>query len=202
MKIGYARVSRDDQNLDLQISALRDKNCSRIFTDLGQSGASFQRAGLLNALKSLSSGDTLVVWRLDRLGRSLFKLIELVDLLGRQNVEFQSLCENIDTATSGGRLMFHMMGALAEFERSLISERTCAGLYAARRRGKKLGRPLSLEQYQVAEAYCAVARGKATLKDVAQSLNVSERTLRRRMRELVNTTGLNWNDLHCRRDPE
>lgn len=155
----------------------------------------------MRALEALSRGDTLVVWRLDRLGRSLFKLIELVDSLGRQDVEFHSLCENIDTATSGGRLMFHMMGALAEFERSLISERTCAGLYAARRRGKKLGRPLSLEQYQIAEAYCAVARGKATLKEVAHSLNVSERTLRRRMRELAHTTGLNWEDLRYRQDP-
>lgn len=140
-KIGYARVSTDDQNLDLQINALDAAGCTRIFTDKGISGAQSERSGLTAARLALEEGDTLVVWRLDRLGRSLIHLIKLLDELGKQGVHFQSLTENLDTTSAGGRLVFHIMAALAEFERALISERTKAGMKAAKARGVHVGRP-------------------------------------------------------------
>jgi len=132
--IGYARVSSMEQNLDLQILALKAAGCSRIFTDHGLSGADFQRPGLRKALRQLKEGDMFTVWRLDRLGRSLIDLISTVNGFSKRGCEFRSLTENIDTSTSGGRLLFHVMGAMAEFERSIISERTKAGMQAARAR--------------------------------------------------------------------
>ncbi|QRI63765.1 recombinase family protein [Shinella sp. PSBB067] len=184
MKIGYARVSTEDQSLDLQINALRRAGCERIFTDYGLSGRGFDRPGLHEALGTVKHRGTLVVWRLDRLGRSLPKLIELVDTLGTRGVEFQSLTENIDTSSSGGRLLFHIMGALAEFERSLISERTRAGMEAARLKGRHLGRKPSLTRKQVREAIQAISSGDSA-SAVALQYGISRRTLQRHI-DLLN----------------
>ena len=140
MLIGYARVSTDDQTLDLQRDALTTAGCDRILTDT-ISGATADRPGLAEALAYARPGDTLVVWRLDRLGRSLRHLIETVTELATRGVGFQSLTESIDTTSPGGKLIFHIFGALAEFERDLIRERTTAGLTAARARGRTGGRP-------------------------------------------------------------
>jgi DNA invertase Pin-like site-specific DNA recombinase len=140
--IGYARVSTQDQHLHLQQDALKSAGCIKIFTDT-MSGATTERKGLDEALAYLRDGDTLVVWRLDRLGRSLKHLIETVTTLQEKGIGLKSLTEHIDTGTSGGKLIFHIFGALAEFERNLIRERTTAGLLAARARGKQGGRPKS-----------------------------------------------------------
>lgn len=177
-KIGYARVSTDDQNLDLQMIALREAGCHQIFTDLGVSGKGFERPGLMDAIAALGCGDTLIVWRLDRLGRSLPKLIHLVDDIGSIGAQFMSLTEHIDTSSSGGRLIFHIMGALAEFERALISERTIAGMNAARDRGVHVGRPPSLEPTDIWLARRELEQG-ANYKTVAAKLNVTPRTLRK-----------------------
>src|SRR5215210_9433347 len=130
MLIGYARVSTDEQNLDSQLDALKQANCEQIYTDR-VSGTKAERKGLTEALSHLRAGDTLVVWRLDRLGRSLRHLIDTITILGDRGVGFKSLQENIDTTTSGGKLVFHIFGSMAEFERDMIRERTQAGLQAA-----------------------------------------------------------------------
>src|SRR5512147_3323652 len=143
MLIGYARVSTTDQTLDLQNDALKKAGCERIFTDTA-SGAKAERIGLEEALSYVRKGDTLVVWRLDRLGRSLRHLIETITGLNNRQIGFKSITEAIDTTTSGGKLVFHIFGALAEFERDIIRERTQAGLTAARSRGRKGGRPKAL----------------------------------------------------------
>src|SRR5437588_2698376 len=140
MLIGYARVSTQDQTLDLQQDALEKIGCSKIFTDTA-SGAKAERQGLDEALAYVREGDTLVVWKLDRLGRSLQHLIETITKLNNRKIGFKSITENIDTTTSGGKLVFHIFGALAEFERDIIRERTNAGLAAARARGRRGGRP-------------------------------------------------------------
>src|ERR687894_954030 len=140
--IGYARVSTHEQHLHLQQDALTAAGCLKIFTDT-ISGAKSERKGLAEALDYIRAGDTLVVWRLDRLGRSLKDLIEKLTELHNRKIGFKSLTENIDTTTSGGKLIFHMFGALAEFEREIIKERTNAGLTAARARGRQGGRPRS-----------------------------------------------------------
>jgi DNA invertase Pin-like site-specific DNA recombinase len=182
VKIGYARVSTEDQNLDLQIAALNGAGCTRLFSDHGISGSQFARPGLKCALEALSPGDTLVVWRLDRLGRSLRKLVELIDELGTREIEFFSLTECIDTTSSGGLLIFHVMAALAQFERSLISERTRAGMAAARRRGQHLGRRRSLSPEQCEEARLLLAT--SPLKVVAAKFAVHPRTLQRMLCEV------------------
>jgi DNA invertase Pin-like site-specific DNA recombinase len=138
MKIGYARISSEEQNLDLQLEALKD--CDLIFEEI-ESGAVRSRPILSQALDKLSSGDTLVVWRLDRLGRSLSHLIELVESLKERSISFQSLNENIDTTSAAGELIFHIFGAIAQFERQLIRQRCQAGLKAAKSRGVHCGRP-------------------------------------------------------------
>jgi DNA invertase Pin-like site-specific DNA recombinase len=143
MLIGYAWVSAHEQTLNLQRDALQKAGCNKIFTDTA-SGAKTERKGLEQALSYVRKGDTLVVWRLDRLGRSLPHLIAAMTDLEERGIGFKSLTENIDTITSGGKLIFHIFGALAEFERNLIKERTQAGLTAARARGKKGGRPQAL----------------------------------------------------------
>ena len=146
MLIGYARISTTDQTLALQQDALTTAGCDRIFTDTA-SGARTDRPGLTEALSHVRSGDTLVVWRLDRLGRSLAHVIEAVGELQERGVHFRSLQEQLDTSTSGGKLVFHFFGALAEFERDLIRERTMTGLAAARARGRRGGRRgLSIEK--------------------------------------------------------
>jgi DNA invertase Pin-like site-specific DNA recombinase len=148
MLIGYARVSTHDQTLALQQDALLKVGCNKLFTDTA-SGAKTERRGLDAALNYVRSGDTLVVWRLDRLGRPLPHLITTMTDLEERGIGFKSLTENIDTTTSGGKLIFHIFGALAEFERNLIRERTTAGLTAARARGRKGGRPRVLTGKQL-----------------------------------------------------
>ncbi|ELW9532561.1 recombinase family protein [Burkholderia cenocepacia] len=183
MKIGYARVSTDEQNLALQIDALTLAGCEIVLTDHGVSGSRFDRPGLDAALAKTSEGDTLVVWRLDRLGRSLSKLIDLINFLAGQKVDFISLTESINTASSGGRLVFHMMGALAEFERCLISERTRAGLAAARARGKQIGRRRQLTAAQCAKAQTMLETH--TIKEIALHFDVHPRTIRRALSRTV-----------------
>src|SRR3954467_5036994 len=140
MLVGYARVSTTDQTLELQHDALTKAGCTKIFTDTA-SGAQTEREGLTEAISYVRAGDTLVVWKLDRLGRSLKDLITRIRELNDRKIGFRSITENIDTTTSGGKLIFHIFGALAEFERDIIRERTNAGLEAARARGKLGGRP-------------------------------------------------------------
>jgi len=181
MKIGYARVSTEDQNLDLQLIALKSAGCDHVFADYGVSGKGFDRPGLQNAIDALNSGDVLIVWRLDRLGRSLPKLIQFVEDVGLRGAQFQSLNENIDTSSSGGRLIFHIMGALAEFERTLISERTRAGMSAARLRGVHVGRRSSLDPQKVLEAQIAIESGEDAA-EVARRYCVTSRTLRRHLK--------------------
>ncbi|KGF68059.1 DNA resolvase [Hoeflea sp. BAL378] len=185
MKIGYARVSTEDQKLDLQIDALKKAGCVEIYSDHAVSGGSFNRPGLTKALDSLQGGDTLVVWRLDRLGRSLIHLVQLINELGTRDVHFQSLSELIDTASSGGRLVFHMMAALAEFVRSLISERTRAGMAAARRIGRHMGRKPILSDEELRSAAYAVSHQGAHLSDVAKRHGLAPRSLRRMIQARV-----------------
>lgn len=147
-KVGYARVSTAEQNLDLQQDALSREGCSRLFKDVA-SGAKASRPGLNDALDYLRTGDTLVVWKLDRLGRSLANLIEIVKQLNDRGIGFKSLQENIDTTSTGGKLVFHIFSSLAEFERDIIRDRTKAGLAAARARGRKGGRPQVLTNEQI-----------------------------------------------------
>lgn len=176
MRIGYARVSTDDQNLDLQKDALGQAGCQRILEDR-EGGAKAARPGLEAALQYARKGDTLTVWRLDRLGRSLRDLIDLVNQLDERGIGLQSLQEAIDTTTSSGKLVFHVFGALAEFERNLIRERTRAGLEAARARGRKGGRPKALDPDQralVVELYDAKQH---TVRQICQMMGISKPTL-------------------------
>jgi DNA invertase Pin-like site-specific DNA recombinase len=183
MIIGYARVSSGEQKMDMQLRALSRAGCRKIYQDHGQPGHDFKRDGLSEALDNIAPGQTLVVWRLDRLGRSLHGLIEVINELCRKQVHFRSLMENIDTSSSGGRLMFHMMGALAEFERNLISERTLAGLDEARIRGKQLGRPSLLSETQLRQAIHALHFQKRGMECVADEFGISVRTLRRHLQK-------------------
>ena len=178
MQIGYARVSTEDQRLDLQLDALREAKCDKIFKDVA-SGAQSDREGLDHAKKYLRPGDTLVVWKLDRLGRSLKHLIDVVNGLNLKGVFFRSLQENIDTASSGGKLTFHLFGALAEFERDIIRERTKAGLEAARARGRVGGRPKLLDEKKVAVARQLMSNPSNKPLDVARTLGISRATLYR-----------------------
>src|SRR3954469_7345545 len=177
MIFGYARVSTDEQNLDLQLRTLESAGCERIFEDR-ISGAAIRRPGLDQALGCLGQGDVLVVWRLDRLGRSLQHLIDVIRTMGEKGIGFRSLSDSIDTTTAGGRLYFHMMGALAEFERDLIRERTRAGMNAARARGEHLGRKPALSPAQIDHARLLVDRGESP-SAVARSLKVGRSTLYR-----------------------
>jgi DNA invertase Pin-like site-specific DNA recombinase len=181
-KIGYARVSTEDQNLHLQLDALRAAGCAFIHRDNGVSGVAASRPGLKKALASLREGDTLVIWKLDRLGRSLAELIAIMADLERRGIGFRSLSESIDTTTPGGRLVFHVMGALAEFERGLISERTKAGMASARARGVHVGRPSKLTRSQIARAERILAAKKATVEELAKEYGVAPLTLRRALK--------------------
>jgi DNA invertase Pin-like site-specific DNA recombinase len=176
MRIGYARVSSQEQNLDLQKDALKRAGCEKIIDDV-ITGKAEARSGLDRVKELLREGDVLVVWRLDRLGRSLKHLIELMAELDRQKIGFQSLQESIDTTTPGGRLVFHIFGALAEFERNLISERTKAGLDAARSRGRKGGRPRKLSAEKRAVALDLYHQKKHGIQEICQSLGISKPTL-------------------------
>lgn len=178
MKIGYARISTIDQNLELQIDALEKVGCEKIFTDRA-SGSKDDRKGLLDAIEFCRKGDSLVVWKLDRLGRSLKHLIETINKLHEREVGFVSVQESIDTTTSGGKLIFHVFGALAEFERELIRERTNAGLASARSRGRLGGRPRVMTAKQLRLAKTMLKDSNTTIKEVCQTLQVSKTTLYR-----------------------
>jgi DNA invertase Pin-like site-specific DNA recombinase len=178
MLIGYARVSTHEQTLNLQQDALQEAECNKIFTDTA-SGAKAERIGLEEALSYVRKGDTLVVWRLDRLGRSLKHLIETIQQLDNRHIGFKSLTENIDTTTSGGKLIFHIFGALAEFEREIIRERTQAGLLAARARGKKGGRPKVLRDRRVSIAQALYNEPQNSIAEICRTLKISRATLYR-----------------------
>lgn len=178
MLIGYARVSTPDQNLDLQIDALGKAGCERIFSE-AVSGVRAERIGLRDALSHSRKGDVFVVWKLDRLGRTVGQLVEFVRNLREQGVEFRSLTDGIDTTTPAGRFFFHMMAALAEMERDLVRERTIAGLAAARARGKQGGRHRILSDRQVKQAKLLLGHPDQTMEGVASSLGVSRSTLYR-----------------------
>jgi len=180
MLIGYARVSTQDQTPDLQSDALRAAGCQRIFTEQA-SGAQRDRPQLKAALDYArdGAGDMLVVWRLDRLARSLGQLIETVEHLETRQIGFRSLTEAIDTHSAGGRLVFHLFGAMAEFERSLIRERTRAGLAAARARGRVGGRPAALSERDLVVARALLADPDITVTEVARRLCVAPSTLYR-----------------------
>jgi DNA invertase Pin-like site-specific DNA recombinase len=182
MLIGYARVSTSDQHLDLQTDALKKAECGKIFTDVA-SGAKSNRDGLTEALEYLREGDTLVVWKLDRLGRSLRHLIDTVATLQSKGMGFKSLQENIDTTTSGGKLFFHIFGALAEFERDIIRERTNAGLASARARGRLGGRPKSMDAKKIEMARSLYGSKKNSIADICSALGVSKATLYRYIAE-------------------
>ncbi len=176
MKIGYARVSTDDQNLSLQRDALQAAGCGRIFEDC-ISGAKAEREGLSDALGFIRKGDTLVVWKLDRLGRSLPDLIQTVGQLESRGIGFQSIHESIDTSSSSGKLIFHVFAALAEFERSLIRERTQAGLKAARARGRVGGRPKVLNSDKRKLAVKLYDEKQHTVQQICEMMNISKPTL-------------------------
>jgi DNA invertase Pin-like site-specific DNA recombinase len=175
MLIGYARISTLDQTLALQQDALTAAGCEQLYTDTA-SGSVTERPGLSQALSHLRAGDTLVVWRLDRLGRSLPHLIETVRHLQERGIGLRSLQEQIDTTTSGGKLVFHVFGALAEFERDLIRERTHAGLAAARARGRLFGRPRRLTPQQVKQLRSLAKDERNTVAESCQTLGISRAT--------------------------
>ena len=179
-RIGYARVSSDDQNAALQQDALRSAGCLKVFTDKA-SGSLANRPQLDRMLDQLRPGDVVVVWRLDRLGRSLKNLIALVEELADRGVGFRSLSESIDTTTANGKLFFSIMGALAEFERDLIRERTLAGLAAARARGRVGGRPPTMTPDKIKVARHMYDAKEHTVEAIAQTLGVSRKTIYRHL---------------------
>ena len=181
-KIGYARVSTDDQNLDLQRDALTRAGCEVIY-DEKASGKSTSRPELDHCLKALRSGDTLVVWRLDRLGRSLSDLVKIISDLEKQGIAFESLSEKIETATATGKLMFHVFASLAEFERNLIRERTMAGLSAARVRGRVGGRRNKLTDKHIREIKALLTDRESNVNEIAQRYGVCRATLYKRIKE-------------------
>jgi DNA invertase Pin-like site-specific DNA recombinase len=178
--LGYARVSTLEQDTTLQVRALEAAGCYRVFTE-SASGALTDRPQLAAVLEHLRPGDTLVVWRLDRLGRSLRHLVEVVTGLEDRGVGFRSLQESIDTTTAGGRLVFHIFASLAEFERELIRERTLAGLAAARERGRVGGRPRKLTATKLEAAAALHASGDKSMQQIADAVGVSRATLYRHM---------------------
>lgn len=180
MLVGYARVSTADQNPDLQLDALKAAGCEKVFVEKA-SGAQRDRPELTAAIAYARKGDTLVVWKLDRLARSVKQLIETVEHLDGQGIGFRSLTEAIDTTTAGGKLVFHIFGALAEFERSIIRERTRAGLDAAKTRGRKGGRPAKLTTGDLRAAQAMLADPAIKVEDVAKRLKVSPATLYRHL---------------------
>jgi DNA invertase Pin-like site-specific DNA recombinase len=177
MLIGYARVSTQDQNLDMQIDALTKAGCKKVFKDK-ISGSLAERPGLIKAQESLREGDTLVVWKLDRLGRSVKNLVDLVGELHHEGVQFKSLTDAIDTGSASGRFFFHVMASLAEMERELSIERTRAGLEVARRLGRKGGRKRQMTDSKIKSAKKLLASGLPP-RDVATNLGVSVPTLYR-----------------------
>lgn len=184
MLIGYARVSTDDQNLNLQHDALKNAGCERIFDDQ-ITGSKIQRPGLEAALEFAREGDVFVVWRLDRLSRSLKDLIEMVALLDSRKIGLRSLHESIDTSSSSGKLIFHIFGALAEFERNLIRERTHAGLQAARARGRRGGRPYKLSADKTKLVIQLYESKKHSIKQICDLVGISKPTLYKYLKKKV-----------------
>src|SRR3954466_15274339 len=183
MDVGYASISTGEQTLDLQLDALRKVGCGKVYQETA-SGAKADRPVLEEVLGYLRTGDTLVVWRLDRLGRSLQHLIEVVAQLAERGIGFKSLTEQIDTTTPGGKLIFHIFGSLAEFERDLIRERTHAGLAAARARGRLGGRPRKLaDAKQLELARTLYEGGETDIETICQTLGISRATLYRVLKE-------------------
>ncbi len=179
MRVGYARVSTTDQNPELQLEALRRAGCEKLFTEKA-SGARDERPELARILDDvLRAGDTLVVWKLDRLARSLKKLIATAEELEREKIGLVSLTESIDTTTPGGMLTFHVFGAIAQFERALIRERTTAGLVEARRQGRKGGRPPAMRGGDITAARAMMQEGSLPVRDIAKRMGVSIATLYR-----------------------
>ena len=182
MLIGYARVSTPDQNLAMQMDALKKAGCKKTFEDK-VCGAKEIRVGLNSAIEFMREGDTLVVWRLDRLARSLKQLIETVSILTSRKIGLKSLQENIDTTTSGGKIIFHIFGALAEFEREVTRERTQAGLSAARARGRKGGRPVKFDAKKAILAKKLLSDETNSINDVCRALQISRATLYRHIKK-------------------
>lgn len=178
MFVGYARVSTVEQNLDLQLDTLTQAGCTKTFKDT-ISGAKAERPGLSEALAYVREGDVLTVWKLDRLGRSLRDLIDIINVLKERGIGFKSLQDVIDTTTAGGMLIFHIMAALAEFERALIRERTHAGLKAARARGRKGGRPRKFTRDQECQIALAMENRAISMAEIRKLFKASDATLRR-----------------------
>ena len=181
MLIGYARISTQDQKLALQLDALKAAGCKKVYKDTA-SGVKEDRKGLLEAIEYARKGDCLVVWKLDRLGRSLKQLIEIITRLNDAGIGLKSLQESIDTTTSGGELIFHLFGSLAEFERDIIRERTQAGLTAARARGRKGGRPRIMDAKKIQLAKAMLKDKNNSIADICRTLTISKATLYRYLR--------------------
>lgn len=181
-KIGYARVSDREQTEDLQIDALKLAGCDVIYGDHGVSGAIRTRKGLEDLLASLEPGDTLCVWKLDRLGRSTIHLLQMLDDLRKRGIDFQAITQGIDTTTAVGRMLYGQLAVFAEFEREQISERTKAGMRAAKARGKHIGRPKKLTEAQIAQARSQIASRQETVSHLARSYGVAPLTLSRAVR--------------------
>jgi DNA invertase Pin-like site-specific DNA recombinase len=186
VKIGYARVSTQDQNLDLQIDALKKEGCERIYEEKA-SGGKADRPELTRMLEHLRSGDILVIWKLDRLGRSLRHLIDLVETLKNMGVELVSIQDSVNTATPAGKLTFAIFGALAEFERDIIRERTMAGLAAARARGRKGGRKKALSQSQVEMLLSMTNNKNLPIGEICRQLKISKATYYNYLKEKIVT---------------
>jgi DNA invertase Pin-like site-specific DNA recombinase len=187
MLIGYARVSTHEQSLDLQKDALEKAECEEIYEDK-MSGVVAERPGLDTVKQILRKGDTLVVWRLDRLGRSLKDLMEWMNFLDSKNIGLKSIQESIDTTTTTGKLVFHIFGALAEFERNLIRERTLAGLAAARARGRLGGRPKSLDENKRKVVVDLYNKKELMVKEICEMMSISKPTLYTYVREAQKNT--------------
>ncbi len=182
MNIGYARVSTEDQNLDMQMDALKEAKCDHIYEEK-MSGKIKERPVLDEALNFMRKGDTLVVWKLDRLGRSLRHLIEVINQLMDSGMYFMSLQEKIDTTSTSGKLIFHIFAALAEFEREIISERTKAGLKAARVRGRMGGRPKKLNEEQTQMVKKMWIDHSITIDEICRTFDISRSTLYHYLKE-------------------
>ena len=188
MKIGYARVSTSDQSLDLQTDALKAAGCEKIFSDQGVSGAKAERSGLDKALDHIRKGDVLVIWKLDRLGRSLSHLLSIIEDLKARGADFASLQDGFDTSTASGEMVFSVIGAMAEYERNLIRERTMAGLAAARARGRMGGRPKSLDKSQVKVVIALANEGELTIKEICEQVGCSRSTYYRQVAPRLKAT--------------
>ena len=188
MKIGYARVSTNDQNLDLQTDALEDAGCEKIFTDQGVSGAKAERPGLEKALDQIRKNDVLIIWKLDRLGRSLKHLLSIIEDLRDRGAHFASIQDGFDTSTASGKMVFSVIGAMAEYERNLTRERTRAGLAAARTRGRMGGRPKALDESQVKVAIALAEAGELTINQICEQVGCSRSTYYRQVAPRLKVT--------------